>query len=193
VIVECNACQTRFELEESLIPREGTQVRCSCCRQTFFLERPADLVPNGTKDPVAPTSLAHVPEVAAGDLSACFDEAVEEDRQETFEAWEVDPRGAEGSALQEGEVEAIAARPAPPSPPETGDGGELSTPATDAQKPKAEDVCSGESEQACVRGAEPESTRRPSVPRPPQPERLANLAGWIAVALLCAVGLSRGL
>ena len=193
MVVECNACQTRFELEESLIPRQGTQVRCSCCRQTFFLERPDGLVPNGTNEPVQPTSLAPVPEVAVGDLSACFDEAVEEDRQETFVAWEVDPRGAERVALPGGEVEAIAAPPAPPSRPEAGAVGEPSTPTTDAQKPKAKGVCAGEPEQACVRGAEPQSTRRPSVPRPPQPERLANLAGWIAVALLCAVGLSRGL
>jgi predicted Zn finger-like uncharacterized protein len=41
VIVECNSCQTRFQLDESRIPPQGIRVRCSRCKEAFFLKHPS--------------------------------------------------------------------------------------------------------------------------------------------------------
>lgn len=41
MIVECRSCQTRFQLDESRIPLSGIRVRCSKCKEAFFLEHPS--------------------------------------------------------------------------------------------------------------------------------------------------------
>ena len=41
MIVECNQCQTRFQLDEARIPPQGIRVRCSRCKQAFFLKHPS--------------------------------------------------------------------------------------------------------------------------------------------------------
>jgi len=41
VIVECQNCTTRFQLDELLIPLAGIRVRCSKCKEAFFLEHPS--------------------------------------------------------------------------------------------------------------------------------------------------------
>jgi len=41
LIVECNSCQTRFQLDESRIPPQGIRVRCSRCKEAFFLKHPS--------------------------------------------------------------------------------------------------------------------------------------------------------
>jgi predicted Zn finger-like uncharacterized protein len=40
VIVECSNCQTRFQLDDSRVPLRGIRVRCSRCKEAFFLEHP---------------------------------------------------------------------------------------------------------------------------------------------------------
>lgn len=40
LIVECDECSTRFQLDESRIPARGIRVRCSRCKHAFFLKRP---------------------------------------------------------------------------------------------------------------------------------------------------------
>ena len=40
MIVECSNCQTRFQLDESRIPARGIRVRCSRCKESFFLQHP---------------------------------------------------------------------------------------------------------------------------------------------------------
>jgi predicted Zn finger-like uncharacterized protein len=41
LIVECNSCQTRFQLDETRIPPQGIRVRCSRCKESFFLKHPS--------------------------------------------------------------------------------------------------------------------------------------------------------
>jgi len=41
VIVTCQACETSFQLDESRIPEKGIRVRCSRCREAFFLPHPS--------------------------------------------------------------------------------------------------------------------------------------------------------
>jgi len=40
VIIECSNCQTRFQLDDSRVPLRGIRVRCSRCKEAFFLEHP---------------------------------------------------------------------------------------------------------------------------------------------------------
>ena len=40
LIVECKACTTRFQLDESRVPLSGIRVRCSRCKKAFFLAHP---------------------------------------------------------------------------------------------------------------------------------------------------------
>lgn len=40
MIVTCTRCATHFQLEEARLPLKGARVRCSRCKQTFFLAHP---------------------------------------------------------------------------------------------------------------------------------------------------------
>ena len=40
MIVECKNCSTRFQLDDTRVPPAGIRVRCSRCKQAFFLEHP---------------------------------------------------------------------------------------------------------------------------------------------------------
>lgn len=51
MIVECNSCQTRFQLDDSRIPAQGIRVRCSRCKEAFFLEPPKTASPGSKRDP----------------------------------------------------------------------------------------------------------------------------------------------
>ena len=35
MLLECEQCHSRFNLDDSLLPKEGTRVRCSICQHTF--------------------------------------------------------------------------------------------------------------------------------------------------------------
>ncbi|MBW2294984.1 MAG: zinc-ribbon domain-containing protein, partial [Deltaproteobacteria bacterium] len=41
MVVECNKCSTRFQLDSSKIPDSGIRVRCSRCKHAFFLQHPS--------------------------------------------------------------------------------------------------------------------------------------------------------
>jgi predicted Zn finger-like uncharacterized protein len=41
LIVTCHACDTSFQLDASRVPVQGIRVRCSRCKEAFFLEHPA--------------------------------------------------------------------------------------------------------------------------------------------------------
>ncbi|MEE2673455.1 MAG: zinc-ribbon domain-containing protein [Myxococcota bacterium] len=53
MIVECSSCETRFRLDESRVPPRGIRVRCSRCKQAFFLEHPSASETEATHDVVA--------------------------------------------------------------------------------------------------------------------------------------------
>jgi len=40
VVVSCQKCRTRFQLDEARIPEKGVRVRCSKCKHAFFVARP---------------------------------------------------------------------------------------------------------------------------------------------------------
>ena len=41
MIVECGKCGTRFKLDDARVPESGIRVRCSRCKEAFFLRRPS--------------------------------------------------------------------------------------------------------------------------------------------------------
>ena len=59
MIVTCERCQTRFELEDAKLPPAGARVRCSRCRFSFFV-KPAPGA-DGETQVVAPGGLAPRP------------------------------------------------------------------------------------------------------------------------------------
>lgn len=40
MVVSCQKCRTRFQLDEARIPEKGVRVRCSKCKHAFFVARP---------------------------------------------------------------------------------------------------------------------------------------------------------
>jgi predicted Zn finger-like uncharacterized protein len=51
VDVRCERCQTEYELEDSSVSEEGTQVQCMACGNTFLVNRPA---PGALVEPDSP-------------------------------------------------------------------------------------------------------------------------------------------
>ncbi|MEE8398975.1 MAG: zinc-ribbon domain-containing protein, partial [Desulfobacterales bacterium] len=49
MIITCEACDTSFNVDESLLASTGSKVRCSSCKQVFlaYPPDPADAVPDG--------------------------------------------------------------------------------------------------------------------------------------------------
>jgi predicted Zn finger-like uncharacterized protein len=65
LIVECNSCQTRFQLDESRIPVQGIRVRCSRCKEAFFLKHPS-ASESEVVDQIAEEAASEVPTSAPG-------------------------------------------------------------------------------------------------------------------------------
>lgn len=40
MVIQCKTCETKFKFDESLIEDAGIWVRCSCCKNVFFLDKP---------------------------------------------------------------------------------------------------------------------------------------------------------
>ena len=40
MVVSCQKCHTRFQLDEARIPKKGVRVRCSKCKHAFFVGKP---------------------------------------------------------------------------------------------------------------------------------------------------------
>jgi len=53
VIITCEKCQTRFQLDEARIPVLGARVRCSHCRHAFLARRPGSESPETVSEVVA--------------------------------------------------------------------------------------------------------------------------------------------
>lgn len=45
MIVECQSCHTKFELDPSQVRKGGSQVRCSKCKSLFFVKKPGNFRP----------------------------------------------------------------------------------------------------------------------------------------------------
>jgi predicted Zn finger-like uncharacterized protein len=65
MVIVCGNCETRFQLEDSLLPAEGARVRCSRCQHRFHVKPPpASLSP----DEIASRAVEDTPQ-APGSLS----------------------------------------------------------------------------------------------------------------------------
>lgn len=66
MIVTCQNCDTSFQLDESRVPAQGIRVRCSRCKEAFFLARPSadpdkaihEIAREAARAPSAPTPTA---------------------------------------------------------------------------------------------------------------------------------------
>jgi predicted Zn finger-like uncharacterized protein len=136
LIVECNSCQTRFQLDESRIPPQGIRVRCSRCKEAFFLKHPSasesevadqiaeeaasgagtsapgatqDLTVESQKTAAEPSSSIVSPDPApeAGDASSSGSES--EEGEESWEFIDKPPDdGVEGDDLEDDLISAEA-------------------------------------------------------------------------------------
>lgn len=68
MIVECRSCQTRFQLDEARIPPSGIRVRCSKCKEAFFLEHPSASVDEALEDVAQRAAAGALPPDATQDL-----------------------------------------------------------------------------------------------------------------------------
>lgn len=50
MIVTCQNCEKRFQLDDSRVPNEGVRVRCSACQHVFLVELPAESAPPAPKE-----------------------------------------------------------------------------------------------------------------------------------------------
>jgi predicted Zn finger-like uncharacterized protein len=60
VVVSCQKCRTRFQLDEARIPKKGVRVRCSKCKHAFFVGKPGaeDEALHGVAEEAAKTGRA---------------------------------------------------------------------------------------------------------------------------------------
>ena len=83
MIVECQNCRTRFNVDPSRIKEDGSKVKCSNCANIFKIFRPA---PEPTPEPPAPPE---EPLVEAGDDFEAFGEETPGESPEQAEGEEV--------------------------------------------------------------------------------------------------------
>ena len=80
VIVECQNCDTRFQLDDERIPITGIRVRCSRCKEAFFLQHP-EASRSETVDAIAADAVAQVsggPEPAEDLGGSAFDDLADD-------------------------------------------------------------------------------------------------------------------
>lgn len=81
MIITCQKCSTRFQLDDGRIPLAGVKVRCSRCKHAFFV-KPADA--EGASDREAAEALAF--DAAAGDRTQILGEPAPDDRTQALDA-----------------------------------------------------------------------------------------------------------
>lgn len=120
MIVECSNCQTRFQLDDSRVPTRGIRVRCSRCKEAFFLQHPDASEPEAVHDVARQAAQGGVPD-ATQDLprgSSLPDAAQHSDPEEEdwqFNADLPDPNEVSGSDFMSPQDDPFA-------PPEDDDG-----------------------------------------------------------------------
>ena len=50
MVAQCKNCQTKFKLDETLIEGEGIWVRCSQCKNVFFVDNPSEAGKTSSRD-----------------------------------------------------------------------------------------------------------------------------------------------
>jgi predicted Zn finger-like uncharacterized protein len=50
MIIQCENCQAKFSLDDSMIPEQGRKVRCSKCRHVFLAKQPTTMSPRQQMD-----------------------------------------------------------------------------------------------------------------------------------------------
>lgn len=114
MIVQCQNCQTKFNVDEALVKKEGTKVRCSRCKNVFLVSLPE---PIETEDPSTGTILQEEADAKndltgeSRELDLDFDDSFEEDMMEDFEDLEAefhqDPQGLSNQADVEASAEEV--------------------------------------------------------------------------------------
>ena len=190
MIVTCEACDTRFQLDDERIPPEGVRVRCSCCSHGFFV---AAATGDACSSPDADPSEREDDLGMA--LSDQFDRAVEEDRAEVL-AREISPPPTEPSEATPEPALSESASPVVPSPAMEGSDpveaevsssrpiGSTAAPRAISPIPRAQ---ASDSKEVQVPADPRFASRR--VPRPPRLGRTATAVGWTVTLGLCALGL----
>ena len=193
MIVTCEGCQTRFQLDDERIPSEGVRVRCSCCRHGFFVAP----VANGPCLEASTDALDAPAEEDVGSvaLSEHFDRAVEEDRAGVLAREspsireEMSDLGAEWAGFDSASSEPQAAAAESPHPvraealsdvPEAPSAPPRPLPRISVRRtPGVDDTSSVQLPRASLW----------QVPRPPRLGRTASLIGWTLTLALCVLGL----
>lgn len=112
MIVNCEKCSSKFNLDESLIKETGSKVRCSVCKYEFIVYPPEE--DNGLDPAMEETTQLDSPPVFNGkeeeefkpEISEVFDIAFEEALKEDIEEEAVEDKDAEEKE-PEGQVESI--------------------------------------------------------------------------------------
>jgi predicted Zn finger-like uncharacterized protein len=101
VVVVCESCSTRFQIDEARIPAKGTRVRCSRCKTTFFVASPTASFEDTVQEVVAEitdTGGRTVPELAEDLFDRMGDDLGETGSRPNGplddEAWEFDAEPA---------------------------------------------------------------------------------------------------
>lgn len=206
MIVECQYCATRFQLDEGRIPPTGIRARCSQCKQAFFLEHPdasrddaVDAIVSATLDAPAqgiPEPAADLPSTEVGPIGEEGEPDAALEEEDDFD-WEfnLDSPGT-GEATDE------AAEPVPERSAFGPSGLELAGDSAEAL-PSAVEAVPGvpASEQASDRPtagdrrgvvASQPARAEPVSSVPALPPAVSTL-GWVAVAGLFALAVVRGL
>ncbi|MEE8581298.1 MAG: zinc-ribbon domain-containing protein [Myxococcota bacterium] len=107
MVVECERCSTRFQLDESKVPAKGIRVRCSSCKYSFLLRRPSASPEEAVGEVVAETAAspkAPTPE-ATQDLGADTPQSDADDRDEVEVDVEVEEESEEEEHADEEDLE----------------------------------------------------------------------------------------
>jgi predicted Zn finger-like uncharacterized protein len=94
MIIECEDCKSKFELDEGLLSEEGSRVRCSVCKKVFMVYPPAMEPTEGEPDELILEDTADMDDLPVLDQeeSQAVERIMEDDFEMAFEeAMETEP------------------------------------------------------------------------------------------------------
>ncbi len=116
MIVECSNCDTRFQLDDARIPLRGIRVRCSRCKEAFFLEHPDASREDAVNDVAEQATRVSTPD-ATQDLQSRAPGTPASHSESDEDDWEFNgslPGGDSNGESRSGRVAAPVPAPAPP-------------------------------------------------------------------------------